>query len=172
MLQFFLFLYQCSDTEQYSEKPFQKWSENSCPGFFFREIAGFWGNWRKNFITVSFGRTFVEIFQISFFLKQLRANLSDPSRPLWDFSSVLEDVTLFLQVNFDTCSLRSSTTTIIIWLNKQILLSSNRTTYYFKKWTTSNCFLKKYIVFTKFWCFKQILLALVVPKNYSTPKKN
>ena len=103
ILQFLLFLYQCSDTEQYPEKSFQKSSENNCHGFLFQWSCRLWGNWRKVFVIVSFGWIFCEIFQISVFLKKLREIPSIPFRPLWDFTSVLEEVTVFLQVNFDTC---------------------------------------------------------------------
>ena len=72
--------------------------------FLFDKIAGFEVTERKDFIIIFSGWIFCEIFRISFFLKQLRANLSVPSRPWSDFTSFLEDVTVFLQVNFDTCT--------------------------------------------------------------------
>ena len=104
IIQFFLFLYQCSDIKQFSEKSFQKSSESNFHGVLFQWNCRFWGNWRKDFIIVSFGWFFCEIFQISFFLKQLWANLSVTSRPLWEFTSILEDVTVFFHANFDICS--------------------------------------------------------------------
>ena len=41
ILQLFLFLYQSPDTEQYSEKTFQKSENNSDRVLFFSEVAGF-----------------------------------------------------------------------------------------------------------------------------------
>ena len=51
------------------------------------------------------------------------------------------------------------------------LLSSDKMTQYFKE-QTKLCFEKKYIVFTKIWGFKLILLTVAVPKNCITPKEN
>ena len=47
----------------------------------------------------------------------------------------------------------------------------NKVTHYFKKWTTANALLKKRIIITKIWCFKQILLTIAVLKNYNTLKE-
>ena len=52
------------------------------------------------------------------------------------------------------------------------LIFSNKTTHYFKEWTAARCFEKKYIVSTKMYYFKQILLAVAVPKSYCTPEEN
>ena len=102
-VKFFLFFYQCSDTEQYSDFFFQKSLENSCHRVLFQWSCRLWGTLRKDFIIVSFGWIFCEIFHISFFLKQTWANPSVTFRPLWDFTSVLKEGTEFLPISFDTC---------------------------------------------------------------------
>ena len=62
-------------------------------GFFFSEVPGCEVTEEKDFIKVSFGWMFCEALSESFW------------KTLSDFTSVLEEVTVLVQVNFETCSL-------------------------------------------------------------------
>ena len=53
------------------------------------------------------------------------------------------------------------------------LLFSNKMTHYFIEWTSGpSGLLKNILPLQKICCFKQILLIVAAPKNYSTPKEN
>ena len=95
-----LLLYQCSDIKQYSEKYFQKSSENNCDGVFFQWSCRLWGNGRKVFIMAFFGRIFCEIFQVSFFLKQLRIFLKEFWKRLQFCASKFWHIRFGLHSNF------------------------------------------------------------------------
>ena len=99
ILQFLLLLYQCSDIKQYSEKSFPKSSENNCDGVLLQWSCRLWGNWRKDFNNGFFSKNFSRNFSDQFFSKT--ASGESFWRTLWDFTSALEEVTVFEQVNVD-----------------------------------------------------------------------
>ena len=86
ILQFPLLLCQCSDIKEHSEKPFQNSSDNNCDGVLFQWSCKLWGNWRKEFIIVSFCE-FLWNFSNQLFSKT--ASCESFWKTLWDFTSVL-----------------------------------------------------------------------------------
>ena len=73
-------------------------------GFFFSDFAGCDLTEERSSIIVCFGWFFCEIFQISFFLKQLRANHSTGLFTIaleGDLTSALEEVRVTVQINFE-----------------------------------------------------------------------
>ena len=82
------------------EKSFQKPLENNCDGVLFQWSCRLWGNLRKDFIIVSFGWIFLWNFSDQLFSKI--ASGESFWKTLWDFASALEEVIVFVQVDFDT----------------------------------------------------------------------
>ena len=90
-------LYQCYDTKQYSQK---SW-ENNCDSVLLTWSCGLWGNWRKNFNNRLFWVNFLWNFSDQLFSKTASSKSFWKTFRLWDFTSTLEQLTVFVQVNFD-----------------------------------------------------------------------
>ena len=69
-------------------------------GFFFSKVAGCDLTEKRTSSQFLSSECF---FQFSSIVKHLRANTTVPFRPLWGFICVLKEVTVFIQVNLDSC---------------------------------------------------------------------
>ena len=94
-------LYQCFDTKQYSEKSFEKSWENNCDSVLLTWSCRLWGNWRKDFNNSLFWVNFWWNFSDQLFSKTASGESLWRTFRLWDFTSALEVLAVFVQVNFD-----------------------------------------------------------------------
>ena len=96
-------LFTIAPQNSYYKKACKSRRKKTVMEFFFSKVAGCHLTKKGLHCSLFISGELCEILQTSFFLKNLRANISVPFRPFQDFTGVLNEVTLFFRVNFDSC---------------------------------------------------------------------